>query len=289
MRRSFRDALVGFSIIGGIVLFGGSMLWLRGVRLNSRSWSIKANFSDASGLAERSPVVYRGILIGSVSEITIKPDTVQATLEIDKSDLRLTNPVIAKVVKSSLLGGDVQVALESKGDPLQVNAPMPQAENCSGQGVLCRGDVIDGLSLTSISSLTAAIEKLISSAENEGMVTHLVDSTKQFDRTQKELEDLILQAKLEMNRVQPIISEITQASIHIKNILAAIDNPTTLNDIQETASSTRSLTKQIDSIGEEVNKMMNDEELMNAVRNVTIGLGELFNELYPPKTQSSYR
>ena len=126
----------------------------------------------------------------------------------------------------------------------------------------------------------------IQKATREDIVKNLVDSTKQFDRTQRELEELILQGKIEINRAEPIITEIIQASIHLRNILSAIDNPKTLDDIQETASSTRSITKQIDEIGNEINKLMGDEELMSAFRSLTIGLGEFFNEIYPEKTRN---
>ncbi len=60
MRRSLRDAFVGFSLLGGLVIFSGAMLWLRDYRLGSKSWEISANFEDASGLAKMSPVTYRG-------------------------------------------------------------------------------------------------------------------------------------------------------------------------------------------------------------------------------------
>ena len=66
MRRSFRDAIVGLSILGGMIAFGSIMLWLRGIRVNSNAWAIKANFPDASGLTVRSPVTYRGIIIGEI-------------------------------------------------------------------------------------------------------------------------------------------------------------------------------------------------------------------------------
>ena len=59
MRRSVRDAIVGFSIVGAVVAFSGAMLWLRGVRLGANVWRVKANFPDASGLAVRSPEIGR--------------------------------------------------------------------------------------------------------------------------------------------------------------------------------------------------------------------------------------
>jgi len=59
MRRSLRDAFVGFSLLGGLVIFSGAMLWLRDFRLGSKAWEISASFKDASGLAKMSPVTYR--------------------------------------------------------------------------------------------------------------------------------------------------------------------------------------------------------------------------------------
>ena len=66
MRRSVRDAIVGFTVIGGIVGFAATAMWMRGIRLGSTHWTVTARFNDAAGLAARSPVTYRGILIGAV-------------------------------------------------------------------------------------------------------------------------------------------------------------------------------------------------------------------------------
>ncbi|WP_320668274.1 MlaD family protein [Prochlorococcus sp. MIT 1307] len=281
MRRSVRDAIVGLSIVGGIIAFGGIMLWLRGIKLGANSWQIKANFSDASGLSERSPVTYRGILVGEVGAIEVRPEAVQATIKIDKPDLYLPTPVIARVVKNSLLGGDVQVALISSGKLLGINNTLPGDENCFNSQILCKDDLIKGEPLTSISTLTTELERIVRKASQKDIIQNLVDSTNQFDKTQKELESLIIQTKKEVKRAQPIITELSEASAHINNILAAIDDPETLNDIKETASNARSLSKKIDTMGTEVNKLMDDDELMNALRSVTIGLGKFFNEVYP--------
>ena len=281
MRRSIRDAIVGLSILGGIIGLSGFTLWLRGINIASGKWSITASFSDASGLAERSPVTYRGILVGSVGKIEITPSNVQAKIEINKKDLRLVKPVFAKVITSSLLGGDAQVALVSNEDQLPQKAPFPKDKNCIPSKILCQGEFIQGQPLMSISTLTEQLEKLIQNADNQNIVSNLVDSTKQFDETQKNLDELILQAKEEIDRAEPIITNLIDASNNFNDILSAINNPETLKDFQETASSTRSLTKKMDNIGGDLKKIMADSELMEAIRTLTIGLSELFNELYP--------
>ena len=55
-----------------------------GVRLGASYWTVTARFSDAAGLAEKSPVTYPGILVGSVRSIAT-PEAVVAELEIDKA------------------------------------------------------------------------------------------------------------------------------------------------------------------------------------------------------------
>ena len=285
MRRTIRDAIVGLSILGGVVVFAGTSLWLRGVKIGADQWSIKANFSDATGLAERSPVTFRGILIGSVRKINISPIEVEAIIDINNPNLQLPKPVIAKVITSSLLGGDAQVALVTLNKELAPNSPMPKSKFCPGRNILCNGDVIAGRPLKSISALTEEIDKIIQKADKENIVSNLVESTKQFDETQKNLDELIIQAKAEIIKIDPIIKNLKDASNHLNNILASLDNPETLENIQEAASSTRSITNKIDELGTDFSKVMSDEELMTAIRSVTIGLGELFNEIYPSETK----
>ncbi len=287
MKRSIRDAIVGLSILGGIIIFTGSSLWLRGIKIGANQWKIQANFSDASGLSELSPVTFRGILVGSISKIKVNPNNVEATIVINNSSLRLPKPVIAKVITSSLLGGDAQVSLRTMGNSIPQNSPMPASPKCSKSSILCEGDIIKGESLKSISTLSQELEKIIEKADKEDIVSNLVDSTKQFDQTQKNLDELVAQVKEEVRRLEPIITNLQEASSHFNNILASLDNPQTLNDIQQAASSTRSLTGKIDALGTDFSKVIEDKELMSAIRSVTIGLGELFNELYPKKTRLS--
>ena len=88
-------------------------------------------------------------------------------------------------------------------------------------------------------------------------------------------------SKSELLRVGPIISELTKASFHLNNILKRIDNPKTLDDIQELASTSSSLTKKIDQMGTDMGNIMEDKELIEALKRVTIGLSKLFDDIYP--------
>jgi len=281
MRRSLRDAFVGFSLLGGLLIFSGAMLWLRDFRLGSKSWEITANFKDASGLAKMSPVTYRGIIVGSVQKINFTPSTVDTKIKLNNDNLILPKPVIAKIVTSSMLGGDAQLSLVSLGKSLNKNELITVKKDCPNKRILCSGDNIKGIEMASISSLTEGINGIIDEADRQEIVNKVSESIEQFDRTQANLDELVLLSKLELIRAKPIISELTKASIHLNNILESLDNPKTLKDIQELASTSSSLTKKIDQMSTDMGNIMEDKELIEALKRVTIGLSKLFDDIYP--------
>ena len=281
MRRSLRDAFVGFSLLGGLVIFSGAMLWLRDFRLGSKTWEISASFKDASGLAKMSPVTYRGIIVGSVQKISFTPNTVETKIKLNNDNLILPKPVIAKIVTSSMLGGDAQLSLISLGKSLNKNELIKVNKDCPRKRILCNGDEIKGVEMVSISSLTEGINGIIDEADRQSIVNKVSESIQQFDRTQANLDELVLLSKSELIRAKPIISELTKASFHLNNILESLDNPETLKDIQELASTSSSLTKKIDQMSSDMGNIMEDKELINALKRVTIGLSKLFDDIYP--------
>ena len=281
MRRSLRDAFVGFSLLGGLIIFSGAMLWLRDFRLGSKTWEISANFKDASGLAKMSPVTYRGIIVGSIQKINFTQNTVETKVKLHNNNLILPKPVIAKIVTSSMLGGDAQLSLISLGKPLNRRELFKVDQDCPNKRILCSGDKIKGVEMVSISTLTEGIDAIIDQTDKEAIVNKVSESIKQFDRTQANLDELVLLSKSELIRAQPIISELTKASIHLNNILESLDNPQTLKDIQEIASTSSSLSKKIDLMSSDMGNILEDKELINALKRVTIGLSNLFDDIYP--------
>ena len=291
MRRSVREGIVGFSVIAAVVGFAGTMLWLRGERVLSKSWTVTADFQDAGGLAVRSPVTYRGIMVGNVRDIKVTPKAVRVSIEISQDDLQLSLPVQAAVASESLLGGDSQVALTSLGPPPQKNAPLPKSQRCKGQGVLCDGATIQGSESASLASITNSFQELLNQAKTENLVPKLVGSTEQFDETLRDIELLATQLREDLAKAAPTIANLNEAtaqaasaSRHINSIVSAFDTPTTMTDLKQTVSNARSLTATFDEVGGDVEKLTADPQFMAAVRSVTIGLGQFFHELYPART-----
>ena len=281
MRRSLRDSIVGFSLLGGILVFTFFSLWLRGVRISSKNWHLFAEFNNASGLSKKSPVTYRGILVGSIEDITFTNESIKAKIVLNNPDIILTKPTFAKVETNSFLGGDVQVSLETSENTILENIAKPTSENCDSKLIVCEGDTITGKQLSSLSNITNRISQFLKESNQENLIENIVKSIDQFDKTQENLDELIYLSKKEIIRIEPLIKDLTIAANHLNNILSTIDDKETLEDIKLTINAARSITSKIDSMSDDFEKLTKDKELTKSIRDLTIGLSKFLNEIYP--------
>jgi len=281
MRRSLRDSIVGFSLVGGILIFTFFSFWIRGVRLDSKNWYFFAEFNNASGLSKKSPVTYRGILVGSIEDILFTNESIKAKIVLNNPDIVLAKPAFASVVTNSFHGGDVQVALETSEKTIPKNIAKPTSENCNSKLIICQGDTITGEQLSSLSNITSRISQLLKESNQENLIENIVDSIEQFDKTQENLDELIYLSKQEILRVEPLIKEMTIVANHLNNILSTINDEETLNDIKLTINAARSISGKIDDMSDDFEKLTKDKELTKSIRDLTIGLSKFLNEIYP--------
>ncbi len=281
MRRSLRDSIVGFSLLGGILIFTFFSFWLRGVRLSSKDWYLFAEFNNASGLSKKSPVTYRGILVGSIEDILFTNESIKAKIVLNNPDIILPKPTFARVVTNSFLGGDVQVALETSERKIPENLAKPTSEKCDTEIIVCQGDIITGKQLSSLSNITNRISQLLKESNQENLIEKMVQSIDQFDKTQAHLDELIYLSKQEIIRVEPLIKEMTTAANHLNNILSSLDDEDTLNDIKLTINAAKSISTKLDGMSGDFEKLTKDKELTKSIRDLTIGLSKFLNEIYP--------
>ena len=216
--------------------------------------------------------------------IEVTPEAVVAELEINQADLRLPLPVTATVGSASLLGGGARVALVSSGTPLPPDAPVPQAPGCQPTLQLCNGGIVVGQEIPSLSTVTATIQELLAQVQDEQVIPNVAASLEQIEASTKEFEALTLQLQDELAKAAPVIRNLEAATAHLNNIAASLDNPQTLSDLKQTAANAAQLTATIDAVGGDVAQLTSDPEFMKGVRNLTIGLGELFGEIFPAQT-----
>ena len=281
MRRSLRDSIVGFSLLGGILTFTFFTFWLRGLKLSSKNWHFFAEFNNASGLSKKSPVTYRGILVGSVEDIIFTNESIKAKIVLKDPNIILSKPAFAKVVTNSFLGGDVQVELETSEKSLAKNTANSTSDKCKSNLIICKGDTITGKQLSSLSNITSRIGQLLKESNQENLIENIVKSMDQFDRTQENLDELIYLSKQEILRVEPLLKEITIAANHLNSILSSIDDKDALKDVKLTINAARSISNKVDEMSDDFEELMKDKELTKSIRDLTIGLSKFLKEIYP--------
>ena len=281
MRRSLRDSIVGFSLVGGLIIFTSFSFWLRGIKLSSKDWFIFADFNNASGLSKKSPVTYRGIIVGSIEDLIFTNESIKAKIVINNPEIILAKPAFAKVVTNSFLGGDVQVAIETSEANLPKNTEKATSKLCNKNLIVCEGDTIKGKQLSSLSNITNRINQLLKESNQENLVENIIKSIEQFDKTQENLDELIYLSKQEINRVKPLLNDLTIAAGHLNTILATMNDAETLEDIKLTLEASSSISQKIDLMADDFELLMKDQELTSALRDLAIGLSKFLNEIYP--------
>ena len=281
MRRSVRDSLVGFSLLGGILLFSFFSFWIRGVKLSSKNWYIYASFNNASGLSKKSPVTYRGIIVGTVEDIIFTNDSIEAKIVVNNPDIILPKPAFARVVTNSFLGGDVQVALETLETSIPENIAKPNSDQCQSSIIVCEGDTIDGKQLSSLSNITNKINQILKESNQENLIQNIVNSMNQFDRTQENLDELVYLSKQEILRMKPLIEDLSIAAKNLNDILENVNDKETLEDIKITLEATSSISTKMDDMTDDFQALMKDKEFTKALRDLTVGLSKFLNEVYP--------
>ncbi|MFN6338249.1 MAG: MlaD family protein [Cyanobacteriota bacterium] len=307
MRRSVREALVGFSLLAAISGGVGLWLWLKGISLQRNLWTIQASFANAAGLADRSAVLYRGVQVGNVRSVRVSGDAVEARLEITDPNLRLSRPVAARIANSSLLGGDAVVSLISSGPPLPPG-PGPRSEGCDQARMVCDGGKVVGVAAPTLEAVTDTVQRLLSQAERERVVPQMASATRAFERTAGETEKLsrdgqvfvrdaqrlVRELNASVRKADPILANLNKASAeaaeatrHARSVAARIDNPQTTQDLQATLANARKLTDRWHAVGKDVSKLTGDPKFMDGVLSVSVGLGKFFDELYPAQVDAA--
>jgi phospholipid/cholesterol/gamma-HCH transport system substrate-binding protein len=307
MRRSVREASLGFCLLAAIASGLGLWFWLKGLSLGRQTWTMEASFQDAAGLAPRSPVSYRGVMVGSVQALRVTDREVVAELTITDPKLRLAQPVVARVAPSSLLGGDAAVSLLSAGRPLGPGGPGPKEPGCDRQRMVCQRNRVPGVTAASFDSVTETMQRLLNEADRGKLVPQMVSATKSFEDTAVETQKLtrdgqlfvrdarqaVAQLNASMARATPIINNLNAASVdaqrathHASRLAARLDNPKLTADLQATLANARQLTNRWQAVGGDVQKLTGDPKVADNIRSVSHGLARFFDDLYPSNPEA---
>ncbi len=249
--RAIREGSVGLLILMAVGLFGGLVLWLRGLNPGQKSYRATFVFENTLGMQAGTNVRYRGVAVGQVLSITPTPNDVEVAVEIASSDLRIARDAAIQVNQSGLIGDttvDITPTRPLTPQELEVN---PIGPDCPGQTVICNGDRLSGSVGASYESLIRSAEGLANAFADPEIIANLkatldnaVVLTESANVLSAELTDLSQQLQTDLG---PLVASANRATDNIGN--AAAEFEVTGTEINQLVVANRdTLTTTLDNI-----------------------------------------
>jgi phospholipid/cholesterol/gamma-HCH transport system substrate-binding protein len=249
--RAIREGSVGLLILMAVGLFGGLVLWLRGLNPGQKSYRATFVFENTLGMQAGTNVRYRGVAVGQVLSITPTPNDVEVAVEIASNDLRIPRDAAIQVNQSGLIGDttvDITPTRPLTPQELEVN---PSGPDCPGQTVICNGDRLPGSVGASYESLIRSAEGLANAFADPEIIANLkatldnaVVLTESANVLSTELTDLSQQLQTDLG---PLVASANRATDNIGN--AAAEFEVTGTEINQLVVANRdTLTTTLDNI-----------------------------------------
>ncbi|MEG5032601.1 MlaD family protein [Microcoleus sp. AT3-D2] len=157
--RTVREGSVGFLILVGIGLFGGLVLWLRGVQLGNRSYKFAVEFASAQGMQIGTPIRYRGVAVGKITALQPGSNGVDVTLEIAPGTLVIPRDVTIEANKSGLIGESSIDITPNSMLPESLLTANPVSADCPPE-IICQNSRLKGQAGVTIDELIKSTVRL---------------------------------------------------------------------------------------------------------------------------------
>ncbi len=157
--RTVREGSVGFLILVGIGLFGGLVLWLRGVQLGNRSYKFAVEFASAQGMQIGTPIRYRGVAVGKITALKPGSNGVDVTLEIAPGTLVIPRDVTIEANKSGLIGESSIDITPNSILPESLLTANPVSADCPPE-IICQNSRLKGQAGVTIDELIRSTVRL---------------------------------------------------------------------------------------------------------------------------------
>jgi phospholipid/cholesterol/gamma-HCH transport system substrate-binding protein len=233
--RAVREGSVGLLILIGIGLFGGLVLWLRGLNPGNRNYNMVVTFKDTGGMQIGTAVRYRGVPVGRVVGIDPASNQVEVMLEITQANLRIPEEDVRIATNQSGFIGETTVDITPTVELTETQqAVSPVAPDCEAGAIICDGDRLEGVTGVSYESLLNSAETLANTLADpelindlKGTLRNAVVFTEEASQLTNELSAL---ANAAQSEIKPISDSVQQATGNTADAAQAVQ--LTVADVQ---------------------------------------------------------
>ncbi|MBD1823504.1 MCE family protein [Cyanobacteria bacterium FACHB-DQ100] len=234
--RTVREGSVGLMILAGVGLFGGLVLWIKGLNPANQSFTVYADFAAINGVQTGSAVRYRGVNVGRIETIVPGPNGVEVRLEITRSDLAIPKDSDLSVNQTGLLGETVLDITPRRAIPETAVSAGPRDRNCDRELILCQNSRIRGVIGISTDELIRATIRFADTYSNPQFTGNINTLTKnsseaasEIARLSREVTGLVRTARTEVRTFSSTARSIANTADQATLTIAQINELITAN------------------------------------------------------------
>ncbi|MCY7334252.1 MAG: MlaD family protein [Pseudanabaena sp. CAN_BIN31] len=304
-RKTLRDGALGLFIIGGVLAFGGALLWLRGLQLNSSKFTFTIKLPDASGINAGSLVRFRGVEVGRVTSVTAKSEGAEVLVNIPNSKLIIPKQSVVETNQSGFLG-NTNIDIFPPKDKLAIDPNLsPIAKDCNAELIICQGVAIDGVRGVSFVALIKEMSAVARKISDQGLIDNLNESLTSAKDTAKSIQKLTDSANRVVGNFENQIVKfgdtadaISGAATKVGNVASSTQDlievnreklAQTLDGIAATSKEARSLLASVKPLLNDGKLIANLQQLAENAAETSANLRKVSGELNDPATIASLR
>jgi phospholipid/cholesterol/gamma-HCH transport system substrate-binding protein len=262
------DFIVGLTMLGGIVLVVGGVLWTKESSMGREERHVSARFHDVGSVRIGTPVVVRGMRSGKVDRIQLEDGFVVMRMAL-APDVELPRQPVVLLNESNLFG-EWQATItdrEAIGRDEEIQRQLRETTRDD--------DVLAGASLPDLAKLTAVAGRIAGDVADVAERVDLAfdtEAAKELRRSIRNFSDLsstlataVRQQSGNLTRasssVEGGVAALNQAALMFRDVSLRFDSATSKEQVQalvsdagEAARQLRSATRQLSSMAEQLSR-----------------------------------
>ncbi|WP_414570364.1 MlaD family protein [Nostoc sp. CCY 9925] len=264
--RTFREGSVGLLFLLGLGVFGILFLWIN--RLNATSGTYKAiiEFANAGGMQKGTPVRYRGVKVGNISQIKPGANVIDVEIQIVQRDLIIPRDVVIEANQSGLISESIIDITPKTTLPAGVAIAKPLEKNCNSSLIICNGSRLTGQVGISVDELIRSSTELTNVYNNpkfyknvNGVLEATTVAASSFTDLSQDLKALTKSLRQQLNAFSATANSVQRATNEL-NVSAT----ETVNQFGNTAIQANRLLNNLDNL-----LTTNRSSLVGALNNIT--------------------
>jgi phospholipid/cholesterol/gamma-HCH transport system substrate-binding protein len=304
-RKTLRDGALGLFIIGGVVALGGSLLWLRGLQLNSSKFTFTIKMADASGLNSGSVVRFRGVEVGRVTGLIAQTEGVDVQVSIDNAQLLIPKQSLAETNQSGFLG-NTNIDIFPPSEIAAIDPQLsPVAKDCNAELIICQGGQISGARGVSFIALLKDSSAALRKINEENLLENLSDTLTAAQKTAGSIQKLADSANRvvgtfdnQLTKFGDTADAISGAANKVGNVANSAQDlievnreklAQTLDGISAASREARALLASAQPLLNDGKLIANLQKLSENAAETSANLRKLSGELNDPSTMASLR